>query len=293
MTIAAAWVRSVGTCEELVFISDSRLSGDGTTFDSCPKIFTLPRNDCVISFAGYTGHAYPMMMQLISAIDSHAPSLRGSLGLSELRTHMLKIFNLMADDIQPSSFINSDVNLDPEATFLFGGWSWTRKRFQLWTIRYNSSAKQFGAHPVEWLTYHPEAKKIVHRRRKNEKGEVNIGHFAFAGDQAPIARAALLEKLNTRTRAEIEKPLDWEPFEVVRDMLRDINKSETIGGAPQVVKVYQYMQTATFGVYWPTRVEGKVFLQGRPCLGYERMDRWVLDPDTLYSKPHSTPEETY
>jgi hypothetical protein len=74
MTIAAAWVRRIGSCEELIFISDSRLSGDGNTFDSCPKTFALPRNDCVISFAGYTGHAYPMMMQLISAIDSHGNS---------------------------------------------------------------------------------------------------------------------------------------------------------------------------------------------------------------------------
>lgn len=287
MTIAAAWVRSVGTCEELVFISDSRLSGDGNTFDSCPKTLALPRNDCVISFAGYTGHAYPMMMQLISAIDSHAPSLKGALELSELRTHMLKIFNSMADDIQQSIYVNSDENTDPGATFLFGGWSWTKKRFQLWAIKFEAADKNFSAHPAEWLTYHPEAKKIIHRRRKNQRDDNNIGHFAFAGDQAPKARAALLEKLNARDSSQREKPLDWEPFEVVRDMLRDTSKSETIGGAPQVVKVYQYMQTAPFGVYWPDRNEGKVFLQGRPCLGYERIDRWVLDPDTLQTEPYT------
>jgi hypothetical protein len=285
MTIAAAWVRKVGSCEELVFISDSRLSGDGNTFDSCPKTFPLPRNDCVISFAGYTGHAYPMMMQLMSAIDSHAPNLRGSLSLSELRTHMLKIFNSMANDIQQSVHINTGIDSDPEATFLFGGWSWVQKRFQLWAIRFNATDKKFVAEPAQWLTYLPEAGKIIHRKRKNEKGERNIGHFAFAGDQAPVARAALLEMLNERGQENLEKELDWEPFKVVRDMLRDNGKSETIGGSPQVVKVYQYMQTAPFGVYWPNKAEGKVFLQGRQCLGYERIDRWVLDPDTLHTEP--------
>jgi hypothetical protein len=56
MTISIAWVRHLSTYDELVFVSDSRL-GDTFTFDSCPKILTLPRNDCAISFAGDTGIA--------------------------------------------------------------------------------------------------------------------------------------------------------------------------------------------------------------------------------------------
>ena len=77
--------------------------------------------------------------------------------------------------------------------------------------------------------------------------------------------------------------LDMEPFEIVRDMLRDTAHSETIGGAPQVVKVHQYMSAAPLGVYWPNRASGSVFIQGRRRLDYERVDRWILDPDTLVS----------
>jgi hypothetical protein len=33
VTVVIAWVRAVGDCEELVFASDSRLSGDGRNFD--------------------------------------------------------------------------------------------------------------------------------------------------------------------------------------------------------------------------------------------------------------------
>lgn len=67
-------------------------------------------------------------------------------------------------------------------------------------------------------------------------------------------------------------------------MLRDRNHSETIGGAPQLVKVYQYMQSAPFAVYWPDKRTGKAYLQGRPCLDYEHIERWIIDPDTLESE---------
>lgn len=47
--------------------------------------------------------------------------------------------------------------------------------------------------------------------------------------------------------------LGMEPFEVVRDMLRDNKKSDSIGGPPQIVKVYQYMRSAPLAVYWPNK----------------------------------------
>jgi hypothetical protein len=64
MTIAAAWTRRIHSCNELVFVADSRLSGGARTFDYCAKILTLPRSDCAIAFAGSTDNAYPMMHQL-------------------------------------------------------------------------------------------------------------------------------------------------------------------------------------------------------------------------------------
>jgi hypothetical protein len=52
MTVAIAWVRAIRDCEELLFVSDSRLSGDGRNLDVSPKILTLPRTDCAICFGG-------------------------------------------------------------------------------------------------------------------------------------------------------------------------------------------------------------------------------------------------
>ena len=51
MTIAASWVRKIHNCEELVFISDSRLC-DGHRWDECAKLTTLQGDTCVLAFAG-------------------------------------------------------------------------------------------------------------------------------------------------------------------------------------------------------------------------------------------------
>jgi hypothetical protein len=113
----------------------------------------------------------------------------------------------------------------------------------------------------------------------------------FAGDQAPLARTLLLARFPIGSRPSNLK-LDWEPFEVVRDMLRDPKRSETIGGAPQLVKVYQYMDAAVQGVYWPSRGTGRIHLQGRPCLDYGRIEQFVFDPDTLRSEAAALPSNT-
>jgi hypothetical protein len=282
MTIAVAWVRTINGCEELVFVTDSRLSGDGRTFDACPKVMTLPRSDCAIAFAGYTGHAYPMMQQLALAIDAHAPLRRRSMDLPAMRSHALKIFDSMSELILSSQRLSTPVSAAPEAEFLFGGYSWIKKKFEIWAIRYNVRDRRFVAEPAHWVCIDNRSERIVIRRRPDKADARCLGKLAFAGDQAPLAKEKLIERLARLLNANMPK-FDWEPFEVVRDMLRDPHHSETIGGAPQIVKVYQYMDAAPLGVYWPKKSDGIVHLQGRPCLGYERIDRFVLDPDTLRS----------
>jgi hypothetical protein len=86
MTIAVAWVRTIRDCEDGI-CNRLWLSGDGRNFDACPKVITLPRTDCAIAFAGYTGHAFPMMQQLAHAIEAHGPLQRGSLDIVAMKSH--------------------------------------------------------------------------------------------------------------------------------------------------------------------------------------------------------------
>jgi hypothetical protein len=286
MTLVIAWVRKVHDCEELVFVSDSRLSSDGRNFDACPKILTLPRTDCAIAYAGYSGHGYPMALQFQRAIESYEPSRRRSLDISSVRTHALKIFDRMKDMIQNSPHVSIKQNLDPEASFVFGGYSWIKKGFLLWTFVFSPTQGRFEARPASWIGFSPQLNRFTVLRTKSPQYDSHLySRIAFEGDQAERAMQLLLDKLNAKLADNPAcRNIGWEPFEILRDMLRDPSHAESIGGAPQVVKVYQYMHTTSLGVFWPDRTGNQIYLSGRPCLEYERVDNWILDPDTLMSE---------
>ena len=82
-----------------------------------------------------------------------------------------------------------------------------------------------------------------------------------------------------------------EPFDAMCDLLNEEkkNKYSTIGGAPQMLKVYQHMNSGALGVYWPERDENDIFknrtLLGRKLLGYENTDYWFWDLKNQRSFP--------
>jgi hypothetical protein len=190
----------------------------------------------------------------------------------------------MSSMIHTSPNISVAQDTDPAASFLLGGYSWVKKRFELWNITFSASENRFAAHPGQWIGYSEGARKFVLSSNSFPPEPVPSSKIAFAGDHARTSRELLGAKLTAKhPTGKTFVGVDWEPFEVVRDLLRNPDHSETIGGAPQVVKVYQYMRSSPLCVQWPNRDGGKVFLQGRDCLGYENIDRWILDPDTLES----------
>jgi hypothetical protein len=46
--------------------------------------------------------------------------------------------------------------------------------------------------------------------------------------------------------------------------------------------VNQYLYATTIAVHWPSKAEGIPYLQGRPIMEFEKVDRWILDPDTFW-----------
>jgi hypothetical protein len=288
MTIAIAWTRRILNCEELVFVSDSRLSKDGRIFDAAPKALTLSRNDCAIAFAGLTQDAFPMMLQFSLAISSYRVAQRRSMDLSELKTHGLKIFDEMAKLLQSDAqVIGAPPDDIPAAQFLFGGYSWIKKEFELWRIRFDKTRRRFVSVEAEWAYLDPLRRRVHMDKLARSERKTAIGRIAFAGDQAPKAKRLFSQMMARRYREgeEISK-IDMEPFDILTGMLRDPDHSPTIGGAPQLIKVYQYMQAVSFPIYWPDKQSGRYFLQGRPCLGYENLDTKIVDPDN-----HSWPTE--
>jgi ATP-dependent protease HslVU (ClpYQ) peptidase subunit len=88
MTLSIAWVRKIGPTPELIFASDSRLTGGGNV-DHCQKVFSLPREDCCISFAGSTFIAYPVIMQLQNTIVEYKKLLDRAMDVDSLKGKFL------------------------------------------------------------------------------------------------------------------------------------------------------------------------------------------------------------
>ena len=264
MTICLAWIRRVGTIEELVLASDSRLSSPGR-WDCCPKLHALPRGDSAIGFAGDTFYAYPVIEQLNSAIAQHPKLASRGLDLEELKGHMLRILNAMTSLVHDLPAALSDE--DPTTTFLLAGWSWKRSAYKAWLLHFDATIKRFTFRPVS-----------------NWAGGNNEKFLAFTGDYEEPFKKRLIALLRSRNKLE-NGGFDMEPFEVLTGMLRE-GKHDRIGGAPQLMKIYRYSSTRPYAVFWPNRSSGSISLIGRPMLDYESSEYLVLDPDTLESVKH-------
>ncbi len=269
MTIAAAWIRTLENgAEELFFCSDSRLS-NGTRFDHCQKTFRFNRTDAAICFAGRTDWAYPMIIAAIKAADLHAPSQTRSLTLSKFKTHLLNLLNQMQSEVH--NFAHG-ANI-PDVTFLFGGYDWWKKSFRLWRIEFNQTMSCFIAD-----------------ERKGSNALGGLGKIEIAGDPEwtetlhKNVKALAQSRYGLDMRHPPTARFNLEPFECIRDLLRNSSANDSIGGAPQAVKIYQYLNSTDIGFFWPRFEDGRLFLSGRPLLDYERAEiRSVIDPDSIQS----------
>jgi len=264
MTIAMAWVgqRKDGR-KHLYVASDSRTRG-GMVIDSSPKILPLPRSDCAICFAGDTAATYPLMFQLANAIAAHLPAKERSLDIGTLKPHLLRVFTDIVKNITDIS-----VELKPkDVQFLFCGYSWLSKSFKIWTIYYSEKGKMFAARPARNL-------------------HLMMGQVAFIGDVAKEARADLIKRLNSYEDNQ-PKHFELEPFKVLRDMLRTAGPDSSIGGAPQLIRIGEHMNTRILGVKWSNQTESYTTVMGRRIFDYENTDNMTMDPDTFqYFRPRS------
>lgn len=256
MTLCIAWVRKISDVEELIIATDSRLRAFGS-WNCGPKIMTLPRTDCAMGFEGDTTFAYPLMIQLQSAIANYPKAVNRSHDLVDLKGNILNFWNDMLK-------YKSDYEI-PDTSFLFGGYSWKTEKFVLWRLHYEKHDKIFTHRPISFW--------------KGVKGEIKI---SLSGDYTEDAKQRLIKILKDRDKLESGN-LDMEPFEVLRDMLREKNevKYPLIGGSPQLIKIYKHLNRTPIAVKW--QIEGKavVTLLGRPLLEYEKSTFPIIDPDSL------------
>lgn len=259
MTLVAAWIREVNGVEELIVASDSRLRF-GRAWDYSPKILSLARADSVLCFAGDTFYAYPMLLQLRAALEMNEKISSRAADISEIRSYIISIIEDMRKAVYD---LPVGVEEDNDYRFIFAGYSWRHEKFMIWHIQYQNNIGKFSYRSVGiYPKKHNEGRKVL-----------------FIGDHYGEARKRLSILLKSKDRKYGE--LDWEPLEVLRDMSLNETEFPEIGGSPQVIKVYKFMNSMPLNVYWPNKAEGGLYFGGRKLLPFEKNRYFSIDAESL------------
>lgn len=257
MTLVAAWVRQLKGGQELYVASDSRISG-GRTWDIAIKILDLGRGDAVIAFAGHTDNAYPLMLQLQSAVKMHPKMSSRACDITELKGRMLNLFNDMWKRIY--NLPRSQCKPDPaEVSFILAGRSWRHDDFRIWKLEFDDHAGIF---------------KFASARSSGD-GDKGMC-FAFIGDHHEAAADSVVKLAMTKD----DPILEMEPLRVLVDFIRDKTKM-AIGGVPHVVKIYKHLNVLPYNVHWSGGEGPGIAFGGRMLMDGERNNFLVIDPDTF------------
>jgi len=262
MTLCIAWIRETSESEELVFATDSALTG-GEKWNHGVKLFELPRKDCLLCFAGETYRAYPLILNLISTIKHDEKLQNPRLDVKDVLYGIVDTFTELVNSIfnMPTG---DNLQIGSEAKFLFGGWSWQEGRFMLWRLYYSAETKAF--------LFQEEATR-----------ENNLGKIAFLGDpETPekdisgIANQKYKEELIRKDK--FGGMLDMEPLAVLVEMSRNRDVYD-VDGALQIGKIYRSGTSEFFGIMWPS-VKGAPTFLGKTYGIYNKPRVKYFDPDT-------------
>lgn len=265
MTLCMAWVRQTEENEELIFATDSCLTG-GEKWNTGIKLFELPRKDCLLCFAGSTFRAYPLILNLISSIKFDEKLINPKTDIKEVLDYLTELFTDLVSNIINEIPTQDIHQIRAEATFLFGGWSWKKQQYCIWKLFYSKDANGFI---FEEIHLRPNRRLIE-----------------YIGDEIETAKKLYRQEFDDEN---FDKPMDMEPLKVLTKMIRDSN-IRSIDGAIQIAKVYQSGNTEFFGVMWPS-TSGKHTFLGREFNNYNRPDVKYIDPDTASIIEDELPEK--
>ncbi len=127
-----------------------------------------------------------------------------------------------------------------------------------------------------WFTYPLIIQLKFTRPLKSLHGAVFLG----SGRAEAFRRLGrMLPSRKRGGRTQLPRQLGWEPFDILRDVIRE-GVDVSVGGAPQIVKVYRHMNSMTYAVPWRMGGNTTITLLGRPLLKYERTQRLAFHPDS-------------
>lgn len=264
MTITLAWVRQNKDTTELLVASDSRLRSRGA-LNQTQKIFRLERGDCCLGFCGDAQVAYPLFVQVGSALNNFIRTRTRGADVTEVVDKIASVLtNLLSSWDLDAAGIAEEI---ADTRILFAGWSWRFRRFEIGqfvpdgtTFRYDRRKARL---PYPW-------------REKNRS-------LVFLGDYKREYMGMLSGVLTRRHGPQPSRGpakvvnFDYEPVEALLALLRRGHVEgglTSIGGAPQILKIYP------FGADLPLVVRENStehYLLGRKLFEWEKTTYPILD----------------
>ncbi len=211
-----------------------------------------------MAMSGDATEAYAFLLQAINTTNLLDGHLSGRTDIGSLAKQLRKVYADSRKHVSglPVGVKTADV---PNLQVMLVGWCWRKLRFEGYAYFYDSLGKL-----------------VMQRVTNFEKS--GPGGVYFFGDAAQAANKQLrseMKLVNLRKRRPggtgktMYSELDWQPLKVLCDVIED-PAVRTVGGVPQVLKIYQYGSTESF--VWRDEQDRDSF-GGRRVLAKERSDR--------------------
>jgi len=273
MTLCTAWIRQTNGSDELVFATDSCLTG-GEKWKQGIKLFELPRKDCLLCFAGSTMRAYPLVLNLISSIHLDKYLESPSATIEEVLDFISELFTKLVKTVMSEVQGENIHDLRGEAKFLFGGWDWQKSStgaFRVWNLFYSQDVEGF-----------------IFKELTNVEDKLKF--YTFLGNSSIDVEKEAKDRFKKLLYAEdlFDLKLDMEPLKILRDISLD-KKIQDVDGSLQIAKVYKSNRTEFFGIYWESS-KGKPCFQGREYSEINKPMVRYFDPDTFEIIDSDIPE---
>ena len=271
MTLCTAHIRQVNGSEELIFATDSCLTG-GEKWKHGIKLFELPRKDCLLCFAGSTLRAYPLVLNLVSSIHMDKYLESPSSTLTDVLDYISELFTDLVHKII-SEIAGEDIHeLRSGVKFLFGGWDWSANGFRIWELFYSEETESFLFNELT-------------------SDDSKMRFYTFLGNPEPKIEQEAKRRFKELLDKEdlMDSKLGMEPLKVLRDISLDRDFRE-VDGSLQIAKVYKSNRTEFFGIYWESS-KGNPCFQGREYNEINKPLVRYFDPDTFEIIESDLPEK--
>jgi hypothetical protein len=216
-----------------------------------------------MAMSGYATEAYAFLLHAVNTCNLLDGNKTGRVDLGYFANKLRDAYAELRRDVRDLYTGQRKTDVPNLEVALFG-WSWRHLAFE--GYRY---------------TYEPSGELGMHR--------INLAidrsyPYHLMGDVASDAATRLRQLMTSRAfprpmrgdpnaRDVAAKAfLDWEPLEVLIEMIDD-KEVRSVGGVPQVARLYQYGECESF--VWRTS-DGNDYFGGRPVQSTERFDRRIM-----------------